>query len=266
MLSLDTKRYSGKVAVTLTHQTAAEVAESERLAKAQAEVEKQRLAAINKKVNVAVLLPANAKKVDEEGAHMFEFRLEPGSGPKELTALRKHYLKEGWTEGKGRKFDETSGLVLLTKGFARLNLSYWSLGVSGGVDIKVEGTKNVVLEPVAAKNKLAADKPAADEPADEPLKPVKKKPTIPGLPPGVELPDEVEDLIKKALEEAGAGKKGSTPAEEPKKGKKPKTPAIPRLPELPPGVEIPEELKDLLKKALEESGDEKPAPAKTQPR
>lgn len=259
MISLDTVRYSGKVGVTLTHQTAAEVAESERLAKAQAEVEKQRLAAINKKVNVAVPLPANAKKVDEQGTHMFEYRLEPGNGPKELTALRKHYLKEGWTEGKGREFDETSGIVVLTKEHARLTLSYWSLGVSGGVDVKLEGTKNVVLEPVAAKDKLAADKPAAEEPADEPLKPVKKKPTIPGLPEGVELPGEVEDLIKKALEEAGEGKKGSPPAGESKKGKKPKTPAIPGLPELPPGIELPDEVKDLLKKALEEPGDEKPA-------
>ena len=258
MLSLDTVRYSGKVGVTLTHQTAAEVAEGERLAKAQAEVEKQRLAAINKKVNVAVPLPANAKKIDEQEAHMYEFRLATGSGPKELTALREHFLKEGWTEGKGREFDETSGIVLLTKGFARLTLSYWSLGVSGGVDIKVEGTKNVVLEPVSAKDKLAADKPAADEPTDEPLKPVKKKPAIPGLPPGIELPDEVKDLLKKALEEPGDEKEGAGPAEEPKKGKKPKTPGLP-FPELPPGVELPDEVKEFLKKGLEESDEEKPA-------
>ncbi len=261
MLSLDTVRYSGKVGVTLTHQTAAEVAEGERLAKAQAEVEKQRLAAINKKVNVAVPLPANAKKIDEQEAHMYEFRLATGSGPKELTALREHFLKEGWTEGKGREFDETSGIVLLTKGFARLTLSYWSLGVSGGVDIKVEGTKNVVLEPVSAKDKLAADKPAADEPTDEPLKPVKKKPAIPGLPPGIELPDEVKDLLKKALEEPGDEKEGAGPAEEPKKGKKPKTPGLP-FPELPPGVELPDEVKEFLKKGVEVPADEKPAPTK----
>ncbi|MGI8981136.1 MAG: hypothetical protein ACR2FY_18065 [Pirellulaceae bacterium] len=257
MLSLDTVRYSGKVGVTLTHQSAAEVAEGERLAKAQAEVENQRLAAINKKVKVVVPLPANAKKIDEQESHMYEYRLATGSGPKELTALREHYLKEGWTEGKGREFDETSGIVLLTKGFARLTLSYWALGVSGGVDIKVEGTKNVVLEPIAAKDKLAADQPGADEPTDEPLKPVKKKPAISGLPPGIELPADVQDLLKKALEEAGEEKKDAAPAEDPKKGKKPKAPELP-FPELPPGVELPDEVKEFLKKGLEEPGDEKP--------
>lgn len=262
MISLDTIRYSGKVGVTLTHQTAAEVAEAERLAKAQAEVEKQRLAAINKKVHVVVPLPPLAKKIDEEGEHMYEFSLASGSGPKALTALRERYLKEGWTEDKGREFDERSGVVILKKGFARLTLSYWDKSISGGVDIKVEGTKNVVLEPVSSKDKLAADKPAEDEPTEEPLKPVKKKPTLPGLPEGVELPDEVKDLLKKALEGPGDEKKDSDPAEEPKNGKKPKTPAIPGLPDLPPGVELPDEVKDLLKKALEESGDEKPAPAK----
>jgi Tol biopolymer transport system component len=205
MLSLDTLQYAGKVGVTLRHQSAAEVAEAERLAKAQAEREKKELAEKNKTINVAVPLPPLAKKVDKQAANKFEFTLATGGGPKALETFREHFLKEGWTEEKGRELGKTSGALIFTKGFAKLTLSYFDLGVST-VDITVEGTKNVVLEPVLSK-----DTPAADAP---------------------------------------------------KPGKKPKAPAVPGLPDLPPGVEVPDEVKDLLNKALQDSDDEKPVPPK----
>ncbi|MFN0017999.1 MAG: hypothetical protein ACKVP0_07060 [Pirellulaceae bacterium] len=257
LLSLDLRTYKEKVDVRLSHQTAAEVAEEDRLAKAAAEVKKQQLAAMNKPINVQVPLPAGAKNLDKKATHEFEFSLPSGSGRKTLEAFRELFVKEGWSEEKGRDLGKTSGSINFTKGYGKLSLSYFDLGI-GGVDIEVSGSKNIVLEPVASKDAVAADDPPADEP-----KPAKKpkKPGLPGLPelpPGVEIPAEVQDLLKKALEEAAEEKKGSAPADEPKKGKKPKTPAVPGLPELPPGVELPEEVKDLLKKALEEPGDEKP--------
>src|SRR5262249_42300138 len=138
--------------------------------------------------------------------------LATGSGPAALKALREHFLKEEWTEEKGRELEKTSGAVIFKKGYARLTLSYFDLGVST-VDITVEGTKNVVLEPVASK----------DNPAAEPEKPTKKPktrtvPGVPDLPPGVEIPDEVKDLLNKALQDSEDEK--PVPPKKPAPGKK----------------------------------------------
>lgn len=54
--------------------------------------------------------------------------------------------------------------------------------------------------------------------------------------------------------------KGNPPAKQPAAG-----PAIPGLPPLPPGVELPDDVRALLNKAMQESAKQKAAPAKNQP-
>ena len=258
LLSLDMRTFQDKVDVRLSHQTAAEVAEEERLAKAKAELERQELAAMNKPINVQIQLPAGAKKLDKQETSEFEFSLPTGGGRATLEAFREHFLKEEWTEEKARDLDETSGSMIFTKGHGKLTLSYFDLGIDD-VDITFSGSKNIVLEPVASKETAASDDPPAGEP-DTVKKP--KKSGLPGLPPGVELPGEVEDLMKKALEEANEGRRGSAPAGEQKKEKKPKSEVIPGLPDLPPGVELPDEAKEFLKKGMEKPKEKKPAEKK----
>jgi WD40-like Beta Propeller Repeat len=259
LLALNLSQFKEIVRVEVRHQTAAELAEEERLAKAQAEIEKKKEAERNRKLTVSVPLPEKAENLEHDSANLIEFNLPTGSGPATLKMYREHFLKAGWTEEKGAKFEKNSGSIDFKKGMYSLTCGYFDTGIMDA-DIRISAFNNVVLEPAVSK-----DKPSAEKPADEPLKPVKKKPAIPGLPPGVELPDDVKDLLKKALEGPGDEKKDSVPADEPKKGKKPNTPAIPGLPELPPGVEIPDDVKQLLKKALEEPGDEKPSTTKTSP-
>lgn len=168
LLSLDLRTYKDKVDVRLSHQTAAEVAEEERLSKAKAELERQKLAAMSKPINVRVPLPAGAKKLDEKETYEFEFSLPTGSGRRTLESFREQFVKEGWTEEKGRDLGKTSGSMKFTKGYGKLALSYFDLGI-GEVDIKVSGSKNIVLEPVTSKDAVATDDPPADEP-----KPAKK--------------------------------------------------------------------------------------------
>ena len=101
LLSLDLDVYEDKVEVKLFHQTAAELAEEERLAKEHAEKEKLAEAERNKKFTVRVPLPAEAENLDKVSERTIEFELATGSGPKALAALRDHYVKEGWTEEEG---------------------------------------------------------------------------------------------------------------------------------------------------------------------
>lgn len=195
ILWLDLERYTDSVQVTLRHQTAAELAEDERLADARAAAEKLAEAKRNMKVNVAIPLPAKAANLEKTEASLFEFTLPTGSGPATLTAFREHFRKEGWTEEKGAEFMKNTGSLDFTKGEARLGFSYFDVGF-GDVEIRVSASRNVILEAVASKDKPPADAPMAKA----------KTPAIPGLPalpPGVELPADVEALLKKALEDAG---------------------------------------------------------------
>jgi hypothetical protein len=195
MLSLDLLLYEKSVEVSLKHQSAAEVAEEDRRAKEAAALAKAKYEAENKPVTVVVPLPANAGKLNKLAVNIFEFPMATGSGAATLRAMREHFIKEGWTEEKGRELDKTSGTLSFTKGFAQLSLSYFDIGF-GNVDIKIAGSKNVVLESVVSKDSTVASTPQA--PAKKPNAPA--IPGIPELPPGVELPDDVKELLKKATQ------------------------------------------------------------------
>jgi hypothetical protein len=90
--------------------------------------------------------------------------------------------------------ERNAGEVNFSKGLARISLSYFDVGF-GNLEVRVSGTKNVVFEPVASK-----DKPATS-PAAKAKTPV--IPGLPALPPGVKIPADVEALLQKALEDAG---------------------------------------------------------------
>lgn len=194
LLSLDLKQFTDIVRVTLKHQTEAELAEEERVAKARAEQEKAKEAKRNMKIKVEVPLPAKAGKVDKLKENVFEFTVATGTCPATLEGFRKHFLKEKWTEEEGTQLEENVGSLDFTKGEARLSFSYIDAGF-GDAEIKVSGSPNLVLESATSKDKAAADEPKAKK---------KKSPSgipgIPDLPPGVEIPDDVKALLKKATE------------------------------------------------------------------
>lgn len=209
LLSLDLTQFSDIVRVELRQQSAAEVAEEEKRFKEKAELAKAEAARKNRKVELAVPLPPGAEKLEKKGANEFEFSLPTGSGAKTITAFRDHFAKTGWTEEKGTDLDETTGHLRMTKDDVTITLSYFDLGLSD-VDIKVSGPKNVVFDPQASKEKP----PAVAKPAK------KAKPAIPGLPDlpeGVELPDDVNELLKKALKEAEGSKPPAVKKPAPKK-------------------------------------------------
>jgi hypothetical protein len=206
LLSLDLTDFKDIVRVELSHQTAAEVAESERRAKEFAEKEKAKLAAQNKKINVPLPLPTEAKNLEQNSANLLEFELKTGSGPAALKALRDHLVADGWQEEEGTKLDKNTGRIDLKKDNVQIGLSYFDTTLTP-VEIRVSGPKNVVFELAESDAR-----PAETSEPKKPAKPEAKKPTkpalpgLPDLPPGVEIPDDVNDLIKKALEEAEKAK------------------------------------------------------------
>jgi hypothetical protein len=143
--------------------------------------------------------------VEHDEENLLEFTLAKGSGPAALRKLRDHFAKEGWKEEEGTDLEENTGSLGMTKEMYSIRLSYFDIGITGA-EVRISAPKNVVLEPKASKEKP----PAAAKPEVKPGK--KPGPAIPGLPEEVELPDDVNELLKKALQEADnvkppAGKK-----------------------------------------------------------
>lgn len=194
LLSLNLAQFTDIVRVELKHQTETELAEEERQAKAYAAREKGEEAKRNMKVPVKVPLPATAGMVEKLKENIFEFTVDSGTCADALKGFRKHFLKEGWTEEDGSMLEEKTGNMELKKGLATLSFSYFDVGI-GDPEIKISGSPNVVLETLQSTEKAAEDEPKA-----------KKKtapagiPGLPDLPPGVELPDDVKALLKKAQE------------------------------------------------------------------
>lgn len=187
LLSLDLQHFNAIVRVKLTHQTEAEVAEEERLAKAAAQKERLAEAERNRKFKVALPVPAQASKMEKLKENVYEFTLAAGAGPATLQQLREHYVKDGWKETEGTSLEKNAGNLTLKKDQLEVELSYFDVGF-GDMEVKVSGSFNVVFETVgkvAAKTAPKAAKPAA--------------PGIPGLPPGIDLPDDVKKELEDAL-------------------------------------------------------------------
>ncbi|MDX1943950.1 MAG: hypothetical protein SFU86_00980 [Pirellulaceae bacterium] len=203
LISLDLDVSDESVAVKLLHQTAAELAEEERLAKAHAEKQKLAEAERNRKFKVVVPLPAKAADLEKPRENVIEFTLPTGSGPAALSALRDHFVKEGWTEQEGAELGKNSGDLDLKKDKLELDLSYFDIGFTPA-EIRVSGSFNVTLETTTSQEAPAAKLPAEAPPVAKPTLPA--IPGLPALPPGLELPPEAKALLEKALQDA-AGKK-----------------------------------------------------------
>ncbi len=197
LLQLDLDKFTDIVRVSLKHQTAVELAEEERLAKAHAEKAKAEEAARNVKVKVEIPLPANAGEIEKLKDNVFEVKVPTGTCSAILEGIRKHFVKAGWTEEKGTKLEEQIGSMDFKKGLAQLSFSYFDVGF-GEAEIKVSGSSNVVLSTATSKEKVTAEQPKSKKTK----KPATAVPGLPDLPPGVDLPPEVEALVKKALQDA----------------------------------------------------------------
>ena len=209
LLSLDLAQFTGIVRVSLKHQTAAELAEEERLAKANAAREKAEEVARNEKIKVELPLPANAGDIDKLKENVLEVQVATGTCSAALEGIRKHFLKKGWTEEQGTELAEKIGRMNFKKGLAQLSFSYFDIGL-GDAEIKVSGSSNVVLETVTAKEEVTSDESPTKTKSKKKGKPSASGiPGLPDLPPGVELPADVEALVKKALQDA---KKKPAPA------------------------------------------------------
>lgn len=260
LLALDLSARSGTVHAQLRHQSAEEVAAEEERAKAQAEIAKKELDRKNMRIQFAVPLPANAAKLQKKSPKEWEYSLPTGSGAKTLEMYREHFRQTGWTEKKGRESNGTSGSVSFEKEGDTIRVRYFDLGLSE-VDISIEGSERIVLNTTAT--------PAEPQPGSTAGPAKTAPPAIPGLPAGIELPPDVSDLIKKALEEA-SGKKAApgkaTPGKKPAGGKPAaQEPLIPGLPPLPPGVELPDDVQAFLKKGQQAAAKQKAQSAKSPP-
>lgn len=197
LISLDMRHFTDIVRVEVSHQTATELAEAERLAKEAAEHRRQEMAKRDEKIKLEVPLPPGAKGVDQSSPTVFEFQVAKDQGPATLEGLRKHFLAAGWTEEGESTLEKHHGNVELRKGDEELDFSYITTGFTP-TEIRVSSSHKFALQPKPST--------AADEPAKTAKKPgLKDIPGIPDLPEGVELPDmpDVAELIKSVEEATG---------------------------------------------------------------
>jgi len=234
IISLDMAHFTGIVRVDVTHQTAAELEASERLAKQAAEREKAAMAERDKKIKLVVPLPPGAKEIEQTLPSLFEFKVAKDQGPAALEFIRKHFLKADWTEESEPKLDKHHGEVHLKKGEETLDVSYITSGFTP-VEIRVSGSHKHELEAKITPGEA----PAPTATAGTPKQPAKKR--LPGLPEGIELPDmpELDEALKSVEEATGKalGKKAPA-AKAPATGKAGGTVKVADLP-IPPdaGVE-----------------------------
>jgi len=225
LISLDLQKFTDIVRVIVRHQSAAEVAESDRLFKE--EIAHRKLEKERRQITVDVPLPATAGKLKQPQPDSFEFTLGKGQCAGAFEALREHFVNSGWSEAEGTSTDATVGRMEFKKGESVIRFRYFDIGI-GDAELSVNGSEGVTLAPKVSKDKQppVADKPVAEKP------PADKRPTIadiPGvgeLPAGVELPEmpaEVGDLLK-SLNDSKGGPAGGSPSGG-KNGKPQQTPA-----------------------------------------
>ena len=115
-------KVEGKLRATVEHQTAAEVAESYRLAKAaearrKAEVERVRQMdaekAAKSSLTVAIAVPAGAKGVERTKDNL-AFKLAAGTARAAARTIRADLLKQGWKENTAT-LEQIAGTVVLSK-------------------------------------------------------------------------------------------------------------------------------------------------------
>jgi hypothetical protein len=138
MLTLETYTVDEKLRVTAKHQTALEVAEIEKLIRADAE---RRKLAKEKEKNkpkaaVAIKLPAGAKNVKSEKDNL-EFTVAAGKAKAATEDLRKQLGKGGWKELEAL-LEDLAGSVVFAKDSQTLTIIYVDTGFMPA-EIKISG-------------------------------------------------------------------------------------------------------------------------------
>lgn len=192
LLALDLKQFNDIVRVSLKHQSAAEVATEEKQYQAKIQRDKEEMALRSKTIRIVVPLSSSAKNLEKIADNLFEFSVPNGAGATVLKDYQDQFKKNGWTEVEDIDLGKNAGTLNLKKEEIELGFTYIDTGVLP-VTIRVSAPKNVFLEPQLLEVKSPA-----------PPGKSKKKGTVPGipeLPPGVKLPEDVNEIIKRALEQ-----------------------------------------------------------------
>ncbi len=120
MLTLELTDVDGKTRVLLKHQSAAEIAELDRLIKAEAERKKMEK---NKPLPKRVLtLPADARDVEQTKTRI-EFKIATGKAKALVETWRKQFAKDGWQE-QVTTLEDLAGAISFEKGQQNISVMY----------------------------------------------------------------------------------------------------------------------------------------------
>jgi hypothetical protein len=125
LLTLEMYPVEDKLRVTLKHETAAEVAEIDRLAKSEVERRKKEPAKPLPKVDIAV--PADAQDVEQTDNHL-EFTVGARKAKAAVGPLRAKLRQGGWKE-EAVTMEPMFGSLLFKKGDNRLSITYVDTGL-----------------------------------------------------------------------------------------------------------------------------------------
>jgi hypothetical protein len=124
VLNLEMYKVAGKLRVTLKHFTAVELAELDRLAKAE---EARRKQSAPPRPTVDVALPAEAKEI-EQTRNRIEFKLDAGKAKAAVESLRTKLREAGWKEQRV-SLQPMAGTLSFTKGPGNLTIIYVDTGL-----------------------------------------------------------------------------------------------------------------------------------------
>jgi hypothetical protein len=146
MLTLQFTEVEGKRRILLRWQSAAEVAELERLAKA--EIERCKAEKNKPLPKLAVTIPAGATEL-QEAKNRLEFKLPAGKAKAVVDAWRKKFAKDDWKESAA-VLEDMAGSISLDKGDRHLTITYTDTGFMPA---------EITIQATGAELEKAAEKP-----------------------------------------------------------------------------------------------------------
>jgi hypothetical protein len=141
MLTLELTEVDDQRRVLLKYQSAAEIAELDRLIKE--ESERKKMAANKPLEKLAIALPPGAADVEQTKTRI-EFKIRAGQAQPLAETWRKRFAEEGWQE-EVAAFEKMAGSISFSKGQQNVSLSYVDTGIlAAEVTLQAHG---VELEP-----------------------------------------------------------------------------------------------------------------------
>lgn len=138
MITMVVFPFEDKLRVQLTYETAAELAEQEKRAKAAvAKLLQEKSKPASK---LAIAIPADAKEVKLTKSQL-EFNLPAGKARAAVETWRKHFQGQGWKEDNAL-LEAMAGSVSLSKDSQRLNITYIDTGfLPAEIDVTASGVE-----------------------------------------------------------------------------------------------------------------------------